>query len=173
MKVLCLHDPRWAELFAAEAQSLRRCLGSTALQVQHIGGTAIPETLTKPIIDIVVEVTSLDALDVRVPVLERIGYEARGEHGVPGRRYFKKRATDAGVGFHVHSFAGGSEYIVRHIQFRNFLLLEPGIAKEYSALKLSLTSPEGVLVDDYVERKSEFVRRVLRLAEERFLGGIE
>lgn len=173
MKVLSTHDPRWKEFFAAEAQSLRTCLGPIALDVHHIGGTSIPNIFAKPIVDIVVEVTALEELDTLAPRLERIGYEARGEHGIPGRRYFKKRADLSGVGFHVHAFVRGSEYVARHLQFRDFLLLEPGVAEEYSVLKQSLASPDGVLVADYVERKAEFVRRVQRLAELRFAAKME
>lgn len=173
MKVLTRHDARWKELFAAEAQSLRKCLGSTAVQIHHIGGTAIPGIFTKPIIDIALEVPSLEALDRLVTSLEDAGYEARGEHGIAGRRYFKKKPDESGVGFHLHSFALGSEYVVRHVQFRDFLLQEPAVAQEYSALKQSLASPEGVLVDNYAERKSGFVRRILHLAELRFAGPAE
>lgn len=173
MKVLTRHDARWKALFAAEAQSLRKCLGSTAVQIHHIGGTAIPGILTKPVIDIALEVTSLEALDRLAASLEDAGYEARGEYGIPGRRYFKKKPDECGAGFHLHSFAYGSEYVVRHVRFRDFLLQEPAVAQEYSALKQSLASPEGVLVANYAERKSGFVRRILHLAELRFAGRAE
>lgn len=168
MKVIRPHDPRWKDIFAAEAQALRTQLGEVALRIQHIGSTAIPGIVAKPIIDIVVEVSSLEEIDARAPAMEKIGYESRGEHGIPGRRYFKKKASASGVGFHVHSFARGSAHIARHVQFRDFLLLEPTMAQEYSAVKQSLASSTGVLVDGYVERKAEFVGRVQRLAQLRF-----
>lgn len=172
-KVILPHDPRWKEFFGAEARLLRPQLGQTALQIQHIGSTAIPDILAKPIIDIVVEVTSLDELDAQIPAMEEIGYESRGEHGIPGRRYFKKRADASGVGFHLHGFARGSEHIVRHVRFRDFLLLEPEVAQEYSALKRTWASSTGVLVEDYVERKSEFVGEVQRLAQLHLSGALE
>ncbi|MBC7770312.1 MAG: GrpB family protein [Phycisphaerales bacterium] len=173
MKVIRPHDPRWKELFTVEAQSLRAQLGQTALQIEHIGSTAIPNILAKPIIDIVVEAASLEDLEAQTPAMVKIGYESRGEHGIPGRRYFKKRRDGSGVGYHVHSFARGSTHIVRHVQFRDFLLLEPDVAQEYSALKQTLASSTGVLVDDYVQRKSEFVGRVQRLASLRFSEAAE
>jgi GrpB-like predicted nucleotidyltransferase (UPF0157 family) len=102
-----------------------------------------------------------------------MGYESRGEHGIAGRRYFKKRVGASGVGFHVHCFAQGSVQIARHVQFRDLLLMEPDMAREYSALKQSLAGPTGLLVDDYVERKSELVRCLQRLAQQRFEPGGE
>lgn len=152
MKVIRPHDPRWKEIFAAEAQALRNELGQTALQIEHVGSTAIPAIMAKPIIDIVIEVSSLEQIDAHAPGLARMGYEARGEHGIAGRRYFKRRIDVSGVGFHVHCFARGSKHIAQHVQVRDFLLAEPEMARAYSALKQSLASATGVLVDDYVQR---------------------
>jgi GrpB-like predicted nucleotidyltransferase (UPF0157 family) len=168
MKVIRPHDPRWKDLFAREAELLRTCLGEAVLEIQHIGSTAIPGIVAKPIIDILVEARSLDDIDAHATAMEEIGYDGRGEYGIPGRRYFKKTSGASGVGFHVHAFARGSDHIRRHIRFRDFLLLKPGIAQDYSALKQSLASSTGVLVDDYAARKVEFVRRVERLAELHF-----
>jgi GrpB-like predicted nucleotidyltransferase (UPF0157 family) len=168
MKVIRPYDPRWKDFFAAEARVLRTCLGETALDIQHIGSTAIAGIAAKPIIDILVETRSLEESDARAQAMEEAGYEARGEHGISGRRYFKKEAGPSGVGFHVHVFARGAEHIARHIRFRDFLLLNPGIAQDYSALKQSLADSAGVLVVDYAERKAEFVRRVARLAQLHF-----
>lgn len=173
MKVIRPHDPQWKGRYAAEALALRTQLGAVALKTHHIGSTAIPGIVAKPIIDIVVEVSSLEELDECAPAMKKIGYEPRGEHGIAGRRYFKKVVDASGVGFHVHCFARGSEHIARHVQFRDFLLLEPDIAREYSALKQSLASSAGVLVEDYAERKSDFVGRIQRLAQLRFAPGEE
>src|SRR5688572_22942876 len=116
MKVIRPHDPRWKDLFAAEAELLRTCLGATALDIQHIGSTAIPGIVAKPVIDVLVEARSLEDIDAHAMAMEEIGYEARGEYGIPGRRYFKKVAGASGVGSHVHAFAPGSEHIARHIR---------------------------------------------------------
>jgi GrpB-like predicted nucleotidyltransferase (UPF0157 family) len=164
MKRLVPHDSQWKAHFAAQADRLRQCLGAVVVDIHHIGGTAIPDTHTKPVIDIALEVTSLAELDTFRAQIEAHGYEARGEHGIPGRRYFKKHADTSGPGFHVHAFAHGSEHVTRHIQFRDFLLHRPDIAQQYSALKTSLTTPDGTLVPDYTERKDAFVSRIVGLA---------
>jgi len=168
MKVIRPHDPHWKDFFAEEAQALRICLGTAALEIQHIGSTAIPGIVAKPIIDILVEARSLEEIDAHAPALRVNGYTARGEYGIPGRRYFNKAAGASGVGFHVHVFARGSEHIGRHVRFRDFLLLKPDIAQDYSALKQSLASSAGVLIADYAARKAEFVSRVERLAQLHF-----
>lgn len=165
MKVIRAHDQRWKDHFKDEARALRACLGETVLEIHHIGSTAVPGIMAKPVIDILVEMRSLDAVDARVSAMEEIGYESRGEYGIPGRRYFTKSAEEPVTGVHVHVFASGSEEIARHIRFRDFLLARPEIAQQYSALKQSLANGSGVLPDDYAVGKAAFIRRVVRLAE--------
>lgn len=161
MKMIVAHDPAWADAFAAEANTLRPHLGEAALALHHIGSTAIAGIMAKPIIDILIEARSLEDIDTRTRAIEAIGYEARGEYGIAGRRYFKKARTLASrVGFHVHVYATGSDHIARHLRFRDYLLLKPDVAQDYAALKRSLSDPSGVLVADYADRKAGFVRRV-------------
>lgn len=163
------HDPRWNDAFAVESLALRTQLGNAALALHHIGSTAIPGIMAKPIIDILIEARSLEAVDARAEAVKAIGYEARGEYGIAGRRYFKKAPlAPAGMGFHVHAYASRSEHIVRHLQFRDYLLLKPGVAQDYSALKRSLSDANGVLVADYADRKAGFVRRIEQLALRHF-----
>ena len=59
----------WALRFNAERERLAPLLGSLALSIAHIGSTAVPGLAAKPIIDVGVLVTSLDALDARVPTI--------------------------------------------------------------------------------------------------------
>ncbi len=67
---------------------LQDCLPPELIRrIEHFGSTAIPNLPAKPIIDILVEVTSLEETKRRiVPVLEAQGYDyfwraTRGEDG--------------------------------------------------------------------------------------------
>lgn len=167
MKCIRPHDPRWKDAFVAEVRVLEAALGAAALAFHHVGSTAVAGVWAKPIIDIAVAACALEDVDARTAEMHAIGYEARGEYGINGRRYFRK-ATAPGEGFHVHVFALGSDQITRHLQFRDFLLLRPDVARAYSALKQSLAGPDGVLVDGYAARKAAFVRNVQTLAQQYF-----
>ncbi len=46
------YDPSWSEVFRAEALILHARLGNRAGGIEHIGSTAVPGLLAKPIIDI-------------------------------------------------------------------------------------------------------------------------
>ena len=50
------YDPHWPELFRSEADRIRSLLGGTALQIEHIGSTAIPGLAAKAIIDVLLVV---------------------------------------------------------------------------------------------------------------------
>jgi len=45
-----LHEytPLWAELFRVEAAELRDALGALALDIEHVGSTAVPGLVAKP-----------------------------------------------------------------------------------------------------------------------------
>lgn len=88
------HEPAWAAMYEAEAERIVRVAGKAVVRMHHIGSTAIPATRAKPVIDMLLEGVSLAALDEASPRLEALGYEAKGEFGIPGRRYF--RLDDAG-----------------------------------------------------------------------------
>jgi len=83
------YDPAWPELFARERDLLFHTLRDVAVSVHHIGSTSVPGLAAKPIIDILLEVRALAALDAVSGEMEAIGYRSKGELGIPGRRYGK------------------------------------------------------------------------------------
>lgn len=164
MKVIRPYDASWPSLFQQEAQTLHDVWGADVYAIHHIGSTAIPGMIAKPVIDILAEVRSLEGIDAKDPAMQALGYEARGAYGIEGRRYFSKTAAASGVGFHVHAYERGSAHIERHLRFRDYLITQPQLAAEYAALKLSLSDLSGFLVADYTERKAPFVQRVEAMA---------
>src|SRR5262245_50667283 len=92
------YDPAWPERFSREKTHLLSCLPPALIRrVEHFGSTAVPGLAAKPIIDILVEVTDLEATRTRiVPVLEAQGYEyfwrpTHGDDGPPFYAWFIKR----------------------------------------------------------------------------------
>ena len=77
------YNPAWPERFTEESSLMRETLGDIVGSVHHIGSTAVPGLAAKPVIDILVEVTDLAALDARNQDMELIGYEPMGEFGIP------------------------------------------------------------------------------------------
>ena len=157
MKRLVPHDPLWARLYENEARLIADVMGGPACALHHIGSTAIPNLQSKPIIDILLDASSLEAVDDRAEQLARWGYEARGEYGNSGRRYFNKRPIGQTIGFHLHAYLAGSFQIRRHLAFRDYLVLKPEIAAQYAALKAELSFQDGSLKPEYQQAKQPFV----------------
>ena len=132
------HDPHWSSVFADEAKAIRIALGAAAIDIHHIGSTAIPGILAKPIIDILGVVSSLAATDQAAERMHTLGYDAKGENGIPGRRYFRKSDQRGNRTHHLHVFETGSPHIERHLAFRDFLIAHPGKAALYSEAKTVL-----------------------------------
>lgn len=155
------YDPHWPELFANESQLIQDCLAPSIAAIHHIGSTSVAGLAAKPIIDILLDVPSLTALDAASPRLESLGYEAMGEFGIPRRRYFRKgiaRRTHQ-----VHAFASGDSHLQRHLAFRDYLRAHPAIAAGYAKLKLALAASCSSM-DDYCEGKDPFIKHHEALA---------
>ena len=162
--VLAPHDVGWADEFSREAAEINGALSDLSIAVHHIGSTAIHGLVAKPVLDILLVVPQLDALDLRSPRLVALGYEARGELGIPGRRYFAK-TTPQGIRTHqIHAYARGSEAVQRHLDFRDYLRAHASVANEYGHLKMRLAESFGTDVEGYAAAKTAFVREVEHLA---------
>lgn len=158
------HDPAWRVRYEREAESLRGALGSSFIRSHHIGSTAIPGIWAKPIIDILLEVVSVEALDGTAEPWLSLGYEPMGEYGIAGRRFFRKDGPDGTRTHHVHAFAEDDAEFARHLAFRDFLIAHPAIAREYSDLKRTLAAAHPDDRQAYVDGKDPFIRDIERQA---------
>ncbi len=165
------YDSWWPELFRRERDHLRACLPAELLgRIEHFGSTAIPGLAAKPIIDLLVEVTDLEATQVRiVPILEAQGYDylwrpaISVDDGLPFYAWFIKR-DDAGARTH-HIHMVESHFTQwDSLIFRDYLLTHPGIAQEYQELKLQLAAAHPNDREAYTVGKSEFIGRVMLAA---------
>lgn len=158
------HNPRWAGLYLAESRRLVQVLGSSIIAIHHVGSTAIPGILAKPIIDILVEATDLGKVDERKTGMESLGYEALGEFGIPGRRYFRKDDDGGLRTHHVHIFLAGTPEVMRHLAFRDFLIGHPEWARRYSDLKKSLVAAHPEDMEAYINGKEALIHEIDTLA---------
>ena len=152
------YNPSWRDDFAAEAKGVDAALSGVLVRIHHIGSTAIPSTKAKPIIDILLEVTSLAAIDEKTSAMEHLGYEAMGEYGIPSRRYFR-RNNSAGIRtHHIHAFEVGVPHVLRHLAFRDYMLAHPAIARDYGELKERLAAAHPSDNVAYADGKDAFVK---------------
>jgi len=169
------YNPAWGRMFLEERDHLRSCLPDGLIRrIEHFGSTAVPGMCAKPVIDILVEVRSLDETKkVIVPILESRGYEyfwrpVIGEDP-PFYAWFIKRDASGRRTHHIHMVEPDSELWDR-LYFRDYLKIFPETRRAYRELKNRLA---GEFPNDrvaYTKGKTEFITWVTREAKEYYSG---
>jgi GrpB-like predicted nucleotidyltransferase (UPF0157 family) len=152
------HDPKWREQFEVESQHVSNSLGENVVAIHHIGSTAIPGIYAKPIIDLLVEVKDIANVDAQTASMQGLGYEAMGEFGIPGRRFFRKDNPFGDRTHHIHTFTAGSAQVERHLAFRDYMIAHPKDAQTYSQLKYNLAQKFPANIEAYMDGKDGFIR---------------
>ena len=154
------YDQAWPDLYEREHVLIARALGDLAVAIGHVGSTAVPGLGAKPIIDILIAVRDLADGERCIRQLQKLGYEYRGEAGIPGRLYFRK--FSGGKRSHqIHMVEQGSDFWQRHILFRDYLREQPQEAQDYYDLKVRLAERYGTDRLGYNEAKTAFIESVL------------
>ncbi|MFO6423568.1 GrpB family protein [Motilimonas sp. KMU-193] len=150
-------QPSWADYFNREKALICNALSrENVVGVHHIGSTSVEGLCAKPIIDILLEVKCLSALDEQSRLMGSLGYLAKGEFGIPGRRYFQKGVSQRT--HQVHAFLTGSHEAKRHIAFKEYLIAFPEVADEYGVLKKAGAKICNNDIDVYCSHKDSFIK---------------
>jgi GrpB-like predicted nucleotidyltransferase (UPF0157 family) len=145
-------------LFAAEARWIGEKRGTLALRIEHIGGTSIPGMCAKPILDILAGRPAGTAPKDYVIALKRAGYDHRGEHGVPGRQYFRRGEP---MGYHVHLVEESGPLWRDYLAFRDYLRAHPYGARQFADLKRTLVARFPLDREAYTNAKTARVQEIL------------
>jgi GrpB-like predicted nucleotidyltransferase (UPF0157 family) len=158
---LAEYDPRWPEQFAREEARIRAALGDRALQIEHIGSTAVPGLPAKPIIDILLVVADSAHEPSYVPALEAARYVLRvREPDWHEHRMFK--GPDVNINLHVYT--AGSPEIDRYLLFRDRLRTQSADREQYAETKRVLAQQTWRYVQNYADAKSAVVEEIIARA---------
>lgn len=168
------YDPRWPEIFEQERLHLLSCLPADLVnRMEHFGSTAVPGLCAKPIVDILVEVESLDETRHRIaPILEAQGYDyfwrpSWGDDTPPFYAWFIKRDPHGNRTHHIHMIESQFEHWDR-LLFRDYLIEHPVVAQEYGRLKMRLSAAHQNDRIAYTQAKSDFILQVTEKAKRRY-----
>jgi GrpB-like predicted nucleotidyltransferase (UPF0157 family) len=159
------YDSRWPRLFDEERARLVARFPAIVRRVEHFGSTAVPGLSAKPIVDLLVEVTSLEEAKAHVvPVLEAEGYDyiwrpTAGDDIPPFYAWFIKRGTDGQRTHHIHMVEREFPQW-EALLFRDYLIAHADVAQQYVDVKRRLAAE---FLNDraaYTDGKAEFVRRI-------------
>jgi L-amino acid N-acyltransferase YncA/GrpB-like predicted nucleotidyltransferase (UPF0157 family) len=169
--VIVPYNPTWPDMFEEEKKHLLDCLPHELIKrIEHFGSTAIPNLSAKPIIDILVEVTSLEETrKVIVPILAAQGYDyywrpTMGDDVPPFYAWFIKRDMHGNRTHHIHMVERDYEHWER-LFFRDYLIEHPHLREEYQQLKLQLAEKFPNDRVAYTARKTLFIQKTTLLAK--------
>jgi GrpB-like predicted nucleotidyltransferase (UPF0157 family) len=159
---LAAHDPRWSEIAAAERLRISKALGFSIDCVEHIGSTAVPQLIAKPIIDLIVGVRSYPPPRKVTEQMVSLGYEALGEAGVSERLYFRRRGVDS---FNAHVVLVHGTHWKTTIGVREHLRSEPAERERYERAKIHAVRAGHTMLSSYSKAKSAIVAEFMKRAE--------
>jgi GrpB-like predicted nucleotidyltransferase (UPF0157 family) len=156
--VLVDYDPAWPRLFEREAARVRSILGTTVRRLEHVGSTAVPGLVAKPIVDMLLVVPDSSDEVAYVPQMERAGYKLRiREPHWHEHRLFKGPDTD----INLHVFSHGSSEIMRMLGFRDWLRANPVDRELYAATKRELAKRKWKYTQNYADAKTNVVEQII------------
>ncbi len=88
--VVCEYNPFWAVLFDELHACFAKNCGDLLAGIEHVGSTSVPGLPAKPVIDIDLVLKSPSRFSETKARLESLGYEHRGNLGIPERESFKE-----------------------------------------------------------------------------------
>jgi GrpB-like predicted nucleotidyltransferase (UPF0157 family)/GNAT superfamily N-acetyltransferase len=152
------YNVNWPLQFIEEAQRIKEALGANCVEIHHMGSTSVPELAAKPIIDMLPVVLDINKVDAANVSMQAFGYEAKGEFGIPFRRYFQKGGNQRTHQAHV--FELGNPEIERHLKFRDWMRTHPKDKEAYARLKQNLAALHPYDIDSYCLGKEEFIAAI-------------
>ena len=172
-EILVPYDPLWSETFAEFRAVYASALGELIAGVEHVGSTAVPGLMAKPILDIDLVLPSSAILPEVVEALGKLGYAHKGIQGIEGREVFKP--LDRAAPFteprrdwmqhHLYACSSESDELRRHLRFRDVLRARDDFRSEYERLKRDIARRSNGDRKIYAQIKEsecrDFVERVL------------
>ncbi|MBO4706339.1 MAG: GrpB family protein [Spirochaetaceae bacterium] len=157
------HNPEWETIARNTIEQLKKILKNTAVDIQHVGSTAIKNIRAKPIIDIVIGVSELDNILPFNEDLKANGFFFCGQ--IHPEQYLYVCGHDDFRSHHIHVVTYNSKIWNDYLNMRDYLNCHKDEAQAYSELKESLAKQYAKNRDTYTAKKSEFISSILQKAE--------
>jgi GrpB-like predicted nucleotidyltransferase (UPF0157 family) len=153
-------DGAWAAIASELAAVIGVVLADLARGVEHIGSTAVPGLLAKPIVDLAIGLHSGVAVEDVAHRMSQLGWIYRGDAGDDGGWVFVMEDFPWHRVAHAHCVQFGGAQWVRYLEFRDLLRRSPEARKAYEDTKMRLAQqyPDGRA--EYTAGKGPTVQRL-------------
>lgn len=167
--VLKEHNSSYKDWFQLEKNEIEDILGRDIERLTHIGSTAVEGLISKPTVDILLEIDRNCSASAIQDKLKDAGWILMSFKEEPYLQMsFNKGYTPEGFAkkvFHLHvRFLGDWD----ELYFKDYLLLHPEVVSAYGKLKQALKEQYIHDRDGYTEAKTEFITTYTKLARKEF-----
>lgn len=152
---LVKYNSEWTSWYEDEKTNLLDKLKKYKVTLYHIESTAIANIYSKDIIDIILEIYKSDDFDSIMDILN-VEWELRWKED--DKAFLVKGYGDNGFQakvYHLHVRRKGD---IEEVKFRDILIENPKIAKQYERLKLDLKLTYKYDREGYTAGKTKFIR---------------
>lgn len=161
------YNKQWPAQYEAEKNLLASALGPALVEAHHIGSTAVPGLAAVPVIDLMLVVDDLAALDAALDALAQAGYarvdDPTASGGVLLRKYVQTSPDD--IYAQAFAFPASDAYdIKRHLAVRDYLRTHQTAGGGYVNLKRMIARQHSRSYDAYCRGKKAFMQQLERSA---------
>lgn len=156
---LVKHNNEWTSWYEDEKGNLLAKLVKYKVNLYHIGSTAIPNIYSKDIIDIILEINKSNDFDSIIDILN-VEWELRWKED--NRAFLVKGYGEDGFldkVYHLHIRRKGD---IEEVKFKDVLIKNPKIAKQYEKLKLDLELTYKYDREGYTAGKTKFIKDIIK-----------
>lgn len=154
------YDKEWPAMFEAERSSLQAALAAWLTgDIEHVGSTAVPGLMAKPIIDIMAPVAELKTSIAAIEAVKILGYVYH-PYKSEVMHWFCKPSPHFRT-HHLHLVPRDSSLWKERLIFRDALRQNRALSAEYAALKLRLSQKFRLDREAYTAAKEPFIASVL------------
>lgn len=166
------YNPEWPKRFEEIKAFLGKKINKACIRIEHVGSTAIPGMIAKPIIDIIIVIEPEQWEEMKALLKER-SYFHEGDLGIKDREVFKfhdetfKKSLPT---HHLYVCPKHNLALKEQIAFRDYMKTHKKDRERLSALKWALAKKFNNDKYPYMDGKDAMVKEITKKALKTFKG---
>jgi len=168
--VLKPHNPQYKEQYENEKQRIMAKIDANdIIRINHIGSSAVKGLISKPIVDMLLEVDGCCKIAELMDDLASMGWNGMKVKHAPvtkfscSKGYTQDGYADQVCVLHVRYYGNWSE-----LYFRDYLIEYPDVANAYGAVKHQLMNEFENNKDGYTIAKTDFITKYSEIAKREY-----
>lgn len=153
------YQRHWRVDFNRIKKRLLSTLDGSQVIIHHIGSTAVVGLPAKPILDIDIEINSVDQFNETKKRLGKLGYHHVGDQEIKGREVFKLTRWHMLPRHHLYVCVTGTSELKRHLAFKDYLNTHEDMKKAYGEIKIAAAKKHPYDMDAYLAMKGTLIQK--------------